>query len=167
MKATTVVKINPIVEMTFPTLLQCKTGECGGCPNNTGKLLWVPKIWQVGTAPLFKLQYNFFDKYAESTSPIKYNYVESSTSFGNVPNKAYATATPAYEANPSLSPSQMKLGNTLTLSLDVVQSASVGYWLFFRQPISGRNIANTHLFHPPNLHKLLLVAAFIVFSFIS
>lgn len=134
MKATLVAKIIPLVEMTSPTLLQCKSGECGGCPNNTGKLLWVPKIWQVGTVPVFKLQYNFFDKYAESTSAIKYNAVESSTSFGNRPDKAYATATPAVEANPTLSPSLMKLGNTISFSFDVIQSSSVGYWLFFRQP---------------------------------
>ena len=142
MKSTTVVKINPIVEMTFPTLLHCKNDTCGGCPVNTGKLLWVPKLWQVGTIPTFKLQYNFFDKAAESTSPIKYNYVESSTAFGNKPDKAYATATPAYEFNPQLSPSQMKLGNTLLFSYDVLQSASVGYWLFFRQPNPA--ISNVH-----------------------
>lgn len=142
MKVTHIAKISPITELVFPTLLQCKTGECGGCPNNTGKLLWVPKLWNVGTAPIFKLQYNFFDKSAESTSFIKYNYVESSTPFGNAPNKAYATTTPAFEYNTSLSPSQMKLGNTLSFSIDVVFTSSVGFWLFFRQPNPA--ISNVH-----------------------
>jgi len=134
MKPTNIVKINPIIEMTSPTLLQCKTGECGGCPNNTGKMMWVPKLWQVGSAPIFRCQYNFFDKSAESTSSIKYNTVESSTVFGSRPTKSYATSTAAIEPGATLSPSLMRLGNTIQFSWDVVQSASVGYWLFFRQP---------------------------------
>lgn len=140
MKATIIAKVNPIIEMSSPVLLQCKSGECGVCPKDTGKLLWVPKIWQVGDAPIFNLQYNFFDKAAESTSEIKYNLVESSTAFGNRPDKAYAVANDAVET--FLSPSQMKLGNTLQLGIDVYSSSSVGCWVFFRQ--SNPAIGNVH-----------------------
>ena len=77
MKPTSIVKINPIVEMTTPILLQCKSGECGGCPGGTGKLLWVPGgiVNLNGTTGFISLnfQYNFFDKSAESNSAIKFN----------------------------------------------------------------------------------------------
>lgn len=140
MKVQHISKISPSTELLSPVLLQCKTGECGGCPNNTGKMMWVPKIWQVGNVPQFNFQYNFFDKAAESEEPIKYNWVESSTLFGDRPTKQYAIDTPAIETY--MSPSQMRKGDTLPYSFDVNQSASVGLWLFFRQPNPA--IGNVH-----------------------
>jgi len=132
MKTTLVSKVNSKIETTFPTLLQCKEGECGGCPNGTGKMLWIPKLWQVGTAPTFNFQYNFFNKAAESESSIKLNFIESSTPFGNRPTRSFAITNPGQDM--SLSPSQMRLGNTRPYSFDVYQSASVGLWIYFRQP---------------------------------
>lgn len=140
MKITHIAKINPIVEMTSPVLLQCKDGECGGCPKDTGKMLWVPKLWQVGVSPIFNFQYNFFNKSAESEAPIKYNLIESNTPFGNRPTKQYIIDTPAIET--FMAPSEMRLGNTLQYSFDVVQSSSVGCWIFFRQPNPA--ISNVH-----------------------
>lgn len=132
MKPTTITKINPIVEMIFPVLLQCKDGECGTCPRNTGKLLWIPKLWQVGEDPVINFKYDFFDKSAESEEPIKYNWVESNTLFDNKPDKQYATDTPAIDT--FMSPSLMKLGNTLSFGFGVYSSSTVGMWAFFRQP---------------------------------
>jgi len=142
MKIQNVVKISPIVEMTSPVLLQCKSGECGVCPNGTGKMLWVPKLWQVGALPLFRLQYLFFNRSAESESSIRVNLLESSTPFGNRPTKQYTIDTHALTTNPFLSPSQMRLGNTFPFSFDVNQSNTVGAWIFFRQPNPA--ISNVH-----------------------
>jgi hypothetical protein len=154
MKTTLIAKISPIVEMTSPTLLQCKDGECGGCPKDTGKMLWVPKLWQVGTIEPFNFQYNFFNKSAESEAPIKYNWVESSTPYGDRPTKQYAIDTPAIESY--MSPSQMRLGDTLQLSIDVYQSQSVGFWCFFRQPNPAINNIHDALCFEYNHEKRLV-----------
>ena len=131
MKTTFISKINPKIKLTFPVLLQCKSGECGGCPNNTGKLLWIPKLWNVGDVLIFNFQYNFFNKNEETEGTIKFNAVESNNPFGDRPDKAYSTATPIQDTY--MAPSQMKLGNTLEFGLDVYQSGSVGLWVYFKQ----------------------------------
>ena len=142
MKITTVSKISPIVETLSPVLLQCKSGECGGCPNNTGKMLWVPF-----PGVSLNFQYNFFDKSAESTSPIKHSCASgfntlTSTNFSyeNPPNKAWAVANEAVETNPSLSPSLMRGTSFQTYSAFYTQGT--GGWIFFRQPNPA--IANVH-----------------------
>ena len=136
MKIQNVVKISPIVEIASPVLLQCKSGECGVCPNGTGKMLWVPKLSQVATFPLLRFQYLFFNKSAESESPIAYNKVESTIQ----PTRQFAIDTPP---SPTfMSPSQMRLGNTLSMSFSFDSSYAVGTWLFFRQPNPA--ISNVH-----------------------
>ena len=148
MKATTVVKVIPIVHMTSPILLQCKDGECGGCPSNTGKMLWVPRDTSPYGGPdlnvykTFNFQYNFFDKAAESVASIKYNYIESNTLFGDKPTKAIVTATTAQDFYPTFSPSLMRSGNTLQFTPSFYNYSSMGQWIFFRQPNPA--IANVH-----------------------
>ena len=150
MKPTQIAKVNPIVEMTSPTLLQCRTGECGECPNGTGKLLWVPGniVNSDGSTGyiLLNFQYNFFNKGAESTSPIKYNMasgfntLDSTTfSYSNPPNKAWAFANEAVD-NYSLSPSLMR-GTDITKDIGFTVQ-STGGWIFFRQPNPA--ISNVH-----------------------
>ena len=146
MKITTVSKISPIVETLSPILLQCKSGECGGCPNNTGKMLWVPLSFAVSSSFSFNFQYNFFDKSAESNSPIKYNMASgfnslTSTTFSyeNPPNKAWAVANNAFD-NSQLSPSLMR-GSNVVFSSNFSMSGTGG-WIFFRQPNPA--IANIH-----------------------
>ena len=150
MKTTTVVKVNPIIERASPILLQCKNDGCGGCPNNTGKMLWVPgDIVNLDATTGFislNFQYNFFDKSAESTAAIKYNFatgfntLNSSTfSYSNPPNKAWAIANNAIN-NYSLSPSSMKGSSVVNNVSFTVQST--GGWLFFRQPNPA--ISNVH-----------------------
>jgi len=142
MKPTSLVKTNPITEILTPTLLQCKTGECGSCPNNTGKMLWVPGSivnWDGTTGSItLNFQYNFFDRSAESTSPIKYNMAtefntltSTTFSYSNPPNKAWSTANNAQETFPALSPSLMR-GTSFQIYSFTVQST--GGWLFFKQP---------------------------------
>jgi hypothetical protein len=156
MKTTLIAKINPIVEMTSPILLQCKDGECGGCPRDTGKMLWIPKLWQVGEDKTFNFQYNFFNKSAESESPIKFNTLESDSEFGNKPTKQYVIDTPAIEPNPPLSPSQMRLGDTLQYTFGVNASQSVGAWVFFRQPNPAINNVHDALCFEYNHEKRLI-----------
>jgi len=142
MKATTVAKIIPLVEMTSPTLLQCKTGECGGCPNNTGKLLWIPRrsLSDSGGSDTFNFQYNFFDKSAESTGAIKFNIATGgSFSYENPPNRAWAISNQALSTNPTLSPSLMRGTSFLTQTFTL---QNTGGWLFFRQPNPA--ISNIH-----------------------
>lgn len=148
MKATTVAKIIPLVEMTSPTLLQCKTGECGGCPNNTGKFLWVSRKNSTDstTTETFNFQYNFFDRSAEGTSAVKYTIADgstsvngSTTSYSNRPDKAWAVANQAVSTSPTLSPSLMKGTSFLTVSFSF---SGAGGWLFFRQPNPA--ISNVH-----------------------
>ena len=151
MKPTNIVKISPSIELTFPTLLQCKTGECGGCPNGTGKLLWIPGgiINLDGSTGylLLNFQYNFFNKSSESTSPIKFNMatgfnnLNSTTfSYSNPPDKAWAVANNAYDNN-QLSPSLMKRSD-ITKDIYFSYPGSNGGWLFFRQPNPA--ISNVH-----------------------
>ena len=164
MKATNVVKIIPITHLISPVLLQCKSGECGGCPNNTGKMLWVPLSFAVGDYAPFNFQYNFFDKSAESTSPIKYSMASgfnslNSTNFSyeNPPNKAWAVANEAIN-NYQLSPSLMR-GSNVGLSSFYIQGT--GGWLFFRQPNPA--IANVHdalCFEYNNDKKLITFRSF-------
>lgn len=129
MKATTVVKINPIVELTSPVLLQCKDGICGTCPKNTGKLLWVPSTHSGD----FNLQYNFFNTALEGTGSVKFNLVSTGVtvngalvSYSNPPDKNYSNTTQVSEF-PTFSPSLMRGTNFLTLSI------SPGGWLYFKQ----------------------------------
>lgn len=167
MKITTLAKINPIVELTFPVLLQCKTGECGGCPNNTGKMLWVPRKGSSDptTTDTFKFQYNFFDKSAESTSPIKYNIatgfntLNSTTfSYDNRPNKAWAVANAAQDTSPTLSPSLMR--GTSFLS-HVFSFENTGGWLFFRQPNpAASNVHDALCFEYNHEKKLITFRSF-------
>lgn len=126
--------------MTSPILLQCRTGECGGCPNNTGKLLWIPRKNSAdsGTNETFSFQYNFFDKSVESTGAIKYNVctgtntLNSSTfSYENPPSRAWAIANHAIAGSPSLSPTLMRNAPFQTFTFSV---SGIGGWLFFRQP---------------------------------
>ena len=141
MKATNVVKVIPIAHIISPILLQCKSGECGGCPNNTGKMLWVPS-----PGITLSFQYNFFDKSAESTSVIRTNNATgfnslNSTNFSyeNPPNRAWAMANAAVDTH-QLSPSLMR-----GASFQTANPFSVGIpggWLFFRQPNPA--IANIH-----------------------
>lgn len=140
MKITHIAKVSPIVEITSPILLQCRTGECGGCPNNTGKLLWIPRKNSAdsGTTETFNFKYEVFDRSAESTSAIKYNVCTglnslTSTTFTyeNPPNRAWAIANHALSTNPALSPSLMRGTSSLSSSFTV---QGVGGWLFFRQP---------------------------------
>ena len=144
MKATTVVKIIPEIELTSPTLLQCKSGECGGCPNGTGKMLWIPPN-TTNSIPL-DFQYNFFDKSAESNSAIKsnvasgFNSLNSTTfSYSNPPNKAWAVANSAVD-NYSLSPNLMRGSNIIRNQTFSIQTT--GGWIFFRQPNPA--ISNVH-----------------------
>lgn len=144
MKATQVVKISPIVELTSPTLLQCRDGECGTCPNGTGKLLWFPNDIGLGSGknfPILNLRYDFFNKSEESTSEIKYNIVDSSSSpaasYGVPPTKLFATNNQPTIYIPSLSPSLMKFPNMVTASFQVDNG-----WLFFRQ--QNPAIGNVH-----------------------
>lgn len=150
MKPTSIVKINPIVEMTTPILLQCKSGECGGCPGGTGKLLWVPGgiVNLNGTTGsiILNFQYNFFDKSAESTSPIKHNFAtgfntltSANFTYAAPPNKAWAVANNAVDSY-SLSPSLMK-GSSIVKDIGF-SVQSTGGWLFFRQPNPA--ISNVH-----------------------
>lgn len=129
MKATNITKINPIVEMTSPILLQCKSGVCGNCPNNTGKLLWIPTTHNGN----FKLQYNFFDSALEGTGAVKYNLVPNtvtlngaSVSYSNPPDKNYSNTTNVFEF-PTFSPSLMKGTNFLTANF------TPGGWVYFKQ----------------------------------
>ena len=145
MKAPNVVKVIPITHLISPILLQCKSGECGGCPNNTGKMLWVPLPFAVSSFVSFNFQYNFFDKSAESTSPIRYSLASgfnslTSTNFSyeNPPNKAWAVANNAVDS-PTLSPALMRGTNILISSYSI---SGTGGWLFFRQPNPA--IANVH-----------------------
>jgi hypothetical protein len=144
MKATTVVKIIPEIELTSPTLLQCKSGECGGCPNGTGKMLWIPP--NAANSISLDFQYNFFDKSAESNSAIKYNVasgfnpLNSTTfSYSNPPNRAWAVANNAVD-NYQLSPNLMR-GSSIIRNLNF-SITSTGDWLFFRQPNPA--ISNVH-----------------------
>lgn len=148
MKITHITKISPIVEITSPTLNQCRMGECGGCPNNTGKMLWIPRknSTDSGTSETFNLQYNFFDKAAESTGAIRFNVATglntlNSTTFSyeNPPNKAWAVANHALTSNPSISPSLMRGTSFQTYTFTI---SGVGGWLFFRQPNPA--ISNVH-----------------------
>jgi len=150
MKIQNVVKISPIVEMTSPILLQCRSGECGVCPNGTGKMLWVPGgiVNLNGTTGnvLLDFQYNFFNKSTQSTSSITsnsatgFNSLTSTTfSYSNPPNKAWATANNAvnfFNLSPSLMGGSSIVGNIAF----TVQST--GAWLFFRQPNPA--ISNVH-----------------------
>lgn len=167
MKITNIAKINPIVDMSSPILLQCKTGECGFCPNNTGKLLWIPRksSSDSGASDTFNLQYNFFDKSTESTSEIKYNIATgfntlSSTTFSydHRPNKAWAVANNPSSSFPVLSPSLMRGSSFLTLSVTI---QNTGGWLFFRQPNPA--ISNVHdalCFEYNNEKRLITVRSF-------
>ena len=146
MKITTISKISPIGETLSPILLQCKSGECGGCPNNTGKMLWVPLSFAVSSYFSFNFQYNFFDKSAESNSAIRHNMASgfnslTSTTFSyeNPPNKAWAVANNAFD-NSQLSPSLMR-GSNVVFSSNFYMLGTGG-WLFFRQPNPA--IANVH-----------------------
>jgi len=148
MKITTLSKITPLVEMSSPTLLQCRTGECGGCPNNTGKLIWVPRKNSADSTftETFKFQYNFFDKSAEGSSPVKYNITDGNTtingtsaSYSNRPDKAWAVANNAIMSNPTLTPSLMS--GTAFLTHSFLFNGGGG-WLFFRQPNPA--ISNVH-----------------------
>jgi hypothetical protein len=146
MKATTIVKISPLIELASPQLLRCKTGECGNCPNNTGKLLWVPKknAFDTSFSETFNFQYNFFNKAAESTSNIRYNVVDGNTtingntpSYSERPDKAWAVANNAIDI--SLSPSLMRGSSFLTNTFNF---SGAGGWLLFRQPNPA--ISNVH-----------------------
>ena len=165
MKATSVVKIIPITHLISPILLQCKSGECGGCPNNTGKMLWVPLSLTVSGSFSLNFQYNFFDKSAESTSPIRYNMANgfnslTSTNFSyeNPPNKAWAVANNAVDYS-TLSPALMKGSDILSSSS--IYMVGAGGWLFFRQP--NPVIANVHdalCFEYNNDKKLITFRSF-------
>lgn len=148
MKSTTIVKISSITEILSPVLLQCRNGACGGCPNNTGKLLWIPRKSSTdsGTSDTFNFRYEFFDRSAEGTGVIKYNLAtgfntltSSNFTYETPPTQAWAIANQALTTSPSLSPSLMKgtayLTQTFTLQL-------TGGWLFFRQPNPA--ISNIH-----------------------
>ena len=145
MKATTIIKISPSIELTTPTLLQCKSGECGICPNNTGKLLWIPpEVTAVGSVTL-NFQYNFFDKAAESTNPVKYNVctgfntlTSANFTYSSPPNKAWSVANNPVDF-PNLSPALMRGTNILISSYSM---SGTGGWIFFRQPNPA--IANVH-----------------------
>lgn len=148
MKITTLAKIIPLIESTSPILLQCKSGECGGCPNNTGKLLWIPRksLSDSGASDIFNFQYNFFDKAAESTSAIKYSIAtglntltSSNFSYENPPSRAWAIANQAIFTNPTLSPSLMRGTSFLTQFFNL---QNTGGWVFFRQPNPA--ISNVH-----------------------
>lgn len=129
MKATTVVKISPSIELTTPTLLQCKDGECGTCPNGTGKLLWIPSTHSGN----FTLQYKFFDSTSVGTGAVKSNLVStgvtvngSLVSYSNPPNKNYSNTTNVREF-PTFSPSLMSGTNFLTATF------TPGGWVYFKQ----------------------------------
>ena len=164
MKATTVAKVIPIGYITSPVLLQCKSGECGGCPRNTGKMLWVPPSFAINNFASFNFQYNFFDKNAESTSPIKYSMATgfntlTSTDFSYEisPNKAWAVANNAVNYS-TLSPALMKGSDILVSSYSIQVT---GGWLFFRQPNPA--IANVHdalCFEYNNNKKLITFRSF-------
>lgn len=164
MKATNITKINPIVEMTSPVLLQCVNDECGTCPAKTGKMLWIPISAALTGSISFNFQYNFFDKSAESTSPIKYNMADGSagtfngsyTSYSNKPTKTWALTTHANESNPSLSPSLMRGSSMLTCGFFIVTSYGNGGWLFFRQPNPAINNVHDALCFEYNHEKKLI-----------
>jgi len=150
MKIQNVAKISPIVEITFPILLQCKSGECGVCPNGTGKMLWVPGsiVNLDGTSGniILNFQYNFFNKSAESESLVKHNVAAiynssnpSISSYSNPPDKAWATANQVFNGS-GLSPSLMR-GSSIIKNIGVAVN-SAGGWLFFRQPNPA--ISNVH-----------------------
>ena len=164
MKATTVAKVNPIAEILTPTLLQCKSGVCGGCPNNTGKMLWIPETNASYTLTL-TFRYNFFDITSASTTAIKYNLcggfntaTSSNFSYTNPPDKAWAIANNAIASSPSLSPSLMVGAASLTNLFNI---PTTGAWLFFRQPNPA--IANIHdalCFEYNNERKLITFRSF-------
>lgn len=138
MKSQTIVKISPLTKVLTPVLLQCKSGVCGGCPNKTGKLLWIPSTHSGN----FKFQYNFFDSALEGTGTVKYNLVGTnvtvngaSVSYSNPPDKNYSNTNNVVDI-PSLSPSLMKGVNFLTLSF------TPGGWVYFKQPNPA--ISNVH-----------------------
>ena len=159
MKITLIPKVQPKIELTFPTLLQCRSGECGGCPNGTGKLLWIPSL-DAQQNISFNFQYNFFDKGAESISPIKYNMASgfntlTSTNFSyeNPPNKAWAVANNAID-NYQLSPSLMR-GSNIVNSTNFFMSGTGG-WIFFRQPNPAINNVHDALCFEYNYEKRLI-----------
>lgn len=161
MKATQVVKVNPIVENLSPILLQCRTGECGGCPNSTGKMLWIPLAFSVSSYFSLNFRYNFFDKSAESTSPIKYNMASgfntltsANFSYENPPNKAWAVANNTLESNPPLSPSLMRGMSFQTYSAFFM--SGTGGWIFFRQPNPAINNVHDALCFEYNHEKRLI-----------
>ena len=129
-------------------------------------MLWVPLSFAVNSYFSFNFQYNFFDKSAESTSPIKYNMASgfntlTSTNFSyeNPPNKAWAVANEALDTNPSLSPSLMKGMSFQTYS--AFYMSGTGGWIFFRQPNPA--IANVHdalCFEYNNDKKLITFRSF-------
>jgi hypothetical protein len=152
MKITTLAKISPLVEMTSPTLLQCKSGVCGGCPNRTGKLLWIPSTHSGN----FKFQYNFWDSTSESTGTVKYNLVGTnvtingvSVSYSNPPDKNYSNTT-GVTSFPNLSPASMKGTNFLTLSF------TPGGWVYFKQPNPAINNVHDALCFEYNNEKSLI-----------
>lgn len=162
MKITTLAKIIPLAEITSPTLLQCKTGECGGCPNNTGKLLWIPRksLSDSGASDTFNFQYNFFDKATESTGAIKFNIATglntlTSTNFSyeTPPNKAWAVANQTLATSPVLSPSLMRGASFLTQTFNL---QNTGGWLFFRQPNPAINNVHDALCFEYNHEKRLI-----------
>ena len=162
MKSTLIPKINPIAELTFPTLLQCKSGECGGCPNNTGKLLWVPRKNSADTSwsETFNFQYNFFDKSAESNSEIRHNVctgfntlTSSNFTYSAPPTRAWAVANNAIQ-NFTLSPSLMRGTSFRTYTFPF---QGEGGWLFFRQPNPTANNVHDALCFEYNHEKRLII----------
>jgi len=162
MKITTIAKVNPIIEMTSPTLLQCKTGECGGCPNNTGKLLWIPRksSSDSGQSDIFNFRYEFFDKGAESTVAIRFNFctgfntlTNTNFSYENPPSRAWAIANHAVSTNPVISPSLMRGTSFLTQAFTLQLT---GGWLFFRQPNPAINNVHDALCFEYNHEKRLI-----------
>lgn len=155
MKVQHIPKISPQIEITSPTLLHCKNGECGGCPNGTGKLLWIPKTFMnldgsIGS-PILNFQYNFFNKSTESESSIKYNRFDYSVyyngqqqgSYSRPPDRNWAvtdntTMIDTFQLSPSLMRgSDMVRDVGLTIDLQ-----GEGGWIFFRQPNPA--ISNVH-----------------------
>jgi hypothetical protein len=153
MKVQNIPKISPKIELTSPELLHCKSGECGGCPNGTGKLLWIPKnlIGALGTTSLsFNFQYNFFNKSTESEGSIKYNRFDYSVfynsqqqgSYSRPPDRNWAVVNNIYMIDPYLSPSLMRGSDIIRDIALVVDQGGEGGWIFFRQPNPA--IGNVH-----------------------
>lgn len=168
MKTQNIPKINPKKELTSPDLIHCVNGECGSCPNGTGKLLWIPKnlIGALGTTSLlFNFQYNFFNKSTESEASIKYNRFDNSVFYNNQQQGVYSRPPDRNWAvtNNTTMIDTFQLSPSLMRGSDIVRDVSLtidqggeGGWIFFRQPNPAINNVHDALCFEYNHEKRLI-----------